>query len=75
VATRVKTRTVIFARPFFLDEVKRELPAGSYVVETDEETLDVSSFVAYRRVGTPKVIPITFPFSSLIAVSNVLIIS
>jgi hypothetical protein len=57
VATRVKTRTVIFARPFFLDEVKRELPAGSYVVETDEETLDVSSFVAYRRVGTRLFVP------------------
>ena len=56
-ATRVKTRTVTFKRPFFLDEINRELPAGSYVVETDEETLDVSSFVAYRRVGTRLFVP------------------
>ena len=56
-ATRVRTRTVTFARPFFLDEVNRELPAGAYIVETEEETLDVASFLSYRRAGTRLFIP------------------
>ena len=41
-----------FSKPFLLDEVNRELPAGSYQVETEEETLDGVSFLAYRRVST-----------------------
>jgi hypothetical protein len=56
-STRTKTRTVTFARPFFLEEIDRELPAGSYTVETDEERLDVASFVAFRRVGTRLFLP------------------
>ena len=56
-ATRVRTRTVTFSRPFFLDDVNRELPPGDYVVETEEETLDVVSFLSYRRAGTRLLIP------------------
>lgn len=44
-------------RPFRLDEVEHELPAGSYRVETEEETLDNVSFVAYRRVSTHIFLP------------------
>jgi hypothetical protein len=58
-ATRVKTRTVTFARPFFLHDINRELPAGAYLVETEEETLDVASFLSYRRSGTRLQIPAT----------------
>jgi hypothetical protein len=50
--SRLTTRTVTFTRPFILDEINRELPAGSYTVETEEEPLDGVSFIAYRRVST-----------------------
>ena len=54
---RLRTRTVTFARPFFLDEIDRELPPGAYLVETEEEALDVSSFLSYRRAGTRLLVP------------------
>ena len=46
-------RTIVtFARPFVLDGFDQELPAGDYVVETDEELLQGLSFPVYRRVAT-----------------------
>lgn len=57
-STRIKTSTVVFALPFVLDEIERELPAGSYMVEVEEEMLDGVSFVGYRRVGTRMTIPL-----------------
>lgn len=51
------TSTVTFTRPFTLDEIDSELPAGSYRVETEEETLDNVSFIAYRRVATHFFVP------------------
>lgn len=51
------TSTVTFNRPFVLDEIDAELPAGDYRVETEEETLDNVSFVAYRRVATHFFVP------------------
>lgn len=50
--TRMVTSMVTFNRPFVLDEIDSELPAGTYRVETEEETLDNISFIAYRRVAT-----------------------
>ena len=47
--TRMRTSTVTFARPFFLNKINRELPAGSYPIETDEESLDGQSSLVYRR--------------------------
>jgi len=52
VTSRTTTRTVTFTRPFTLDEIDLELPAGAYTVETEEETIDGISFLAYRRVST-----------------------
>jgi len=52
VTTRTTTRTVTFKRPFSLEEIEGPLPAGAYSVETEEETLDGLSFVAYRRLST-----------------------
>ena len=49
---RVTARIVTFERSFRLDEIEGELPAGSYRVETEDETLDSVSFVAYRRIAT-----------------------
>lgn len=46
-----------FARPFFLRRIDRELPAGSYPIETDEETLEGVSTPSYRRVEIRLFIP------------------
>lgn len=50
--TRTTTRTVTFSRPFSLSGVDGVQPAGSYVVETDEELVDSLSFPVYRRTAT-----------------------
>jgi len=49
---RTSTRTVTFSRPFTLDGVDGELPAGAYEVKNDEELIQDLSFLAYRRIGT-----------------------
>ncbi len=49
---RVTSKTVVFSRPFVLNEVDGEQPPGVYTVETEEEPLDVISISAYRRVST-----------------------
>ena len=50
--TRTTCRTVTFARPFLLSGLDGAQPAGSYMVETDEELLQALSFPAYRRLET-----------------------
>ena len=50
--TRVTTRTIVFSRPFFLNDADGEQPPGIYTVETEEESLDVYSISAFRRVST-----------------------
>ncbi len=55
--TRMVTSTVVFGHAFTLDEIDETLPPGSYRVETEEETLDNVSFVAYRRVATHFFVP------------------
>jgi len=50
--TRVTTKTVIFSRPFVLNEADGEQPPGIYTVETEEESLDIHSGSAFRRVST-----------------------
>jgi len=49
---RTTRKTVSFSRPFKLAAVDEPLPAGDYVVETDEERLEGVSFPAFRRVST-----------------------
>lgn len=49
---RTAHRTVTFTRPFKLDGVDGMQPAGSYQVDTDEESIDSLTFIAWRRVGT-----------------------
>jgi hypothetical protein len=61
--SRVTSTTVKFSRPFRLDEIEHELPAGTYRVETEEETLDNVSFVAYRRLSTHIFLPPQFAMS------------
>jgi hypothetical protein len=50
--TRTSSATVIFRKPFMLDGVDGILPAGSYIVDTEEEQLDTFSMTAWRRVAT-----------------------
>ncbi len=50
--TRMTNKTVVFSRPFALNEADGEQPPGIYTVETEEEELDVMSLPAYRRVST-----------------------
>jgi hypothetical protein len=50
---RVTTKCVVFRRPFVVDPVDgEELSPGLYTIETEEESLDTVSFLAYRRVST-----------------------
>ena len=49
---RTSKKTVTFGRPFVLGGFDEVLPAGAYIVETDEELLEGISFPAYRRIST-----------------------
>jgi hypothetical protein len=48
---RTSIKTLIFRHPFKLSGAEDVQPAGSYIVETDEERLD-TSVPAYRRIAT-----------------------
>jgi hypothetical protein len=50
--SRTISKTVTFVQPFRLDGLNGIQPAGSYIVETDEELLQALSFPAYRRTDT-----------------------
>lgn len=54
---RTSRKTVTFAQPFSLRGIEAEQPAGTYMVETDEELLEGLSFPAYRRVATMIFLP------------------
>jgi hypothetical protein len=56
---RTTQTTVTFNRPAHLQEGTLLLAAGVYVVETDEEIIPGLSFVAYRRLKTSIILPIT----------------
>jgi hypothetical protein len=43
---------VTFQRPFILDGFPRDVPAGTYLVETEEELMDTVLSVAWRRAST-----------------------
>jgi hypothetical protein len=55
VATRVKTRTVIFARPFFLDEVKYNRRSALGWNDRDRHNALLKAAegkrLTYRRIG------------------------
>jgi len=58
-ASRTTRKTVSFHRPFVLGDFNEVLPAGNYVVETEEELLSGLSFLAYRRVVSMIEVPET----------------
>jgi|SRR5690606_24808967 hypothetical protein len=51
VATRTTQTIVRFSVPFMLPGFDAAQPAGDYRVDQDEELLEVSSRLAWRRVG------------------------
>ena len=56
--TRTTRQSVTFRRPFSIRGAKDVQPAGTYIVETDEELLEALSFPAYRRVSTSIILPV-----------------
>jgi hypothetical protein len=49
---RTASKTVTFMHPFRLNGMLEAHPAGTYIVETDEELLRAPSVQAYRRIAT-----------------------
>ena len=49
---RATTRTVTFRHPFTIEGLGGWQPAGSYVIEMEDELLQELSFPAWRRVHT-----------------------
>lgn len=41
-----------FTQPFRIEGVAHLQPAGTYIVETEEEAIEGLSFLAYRRIAT-----------------------
>jgi hypothetical protein len=62
--TRSRRETVVFKRPFRIASVERLLPAGSYEVVTDEESMEGLSFPSFRPVATMIMVPAPAPRSS-----------
>ncbi|MBI5318546.1 hypothetical protein [Bradyrhizobium sp.] len=54
---RSRREAVTFKHPFRIRGVDRLLPAGTYDVITDEESIEGLSFAAFRRVATMIMVP------------------
>lgn len=50
--SRTQRDTVVFRHPFTLTSEPGSQPAGTYVIETEEEMVEGLSFAAWRRVST-----------------------
>lgn len=51
-ANRFHSEEVVFRRPFRLKGAAQAEPAGTYLVETEEELIEGLSFPAWHRVAT-----------------------
>ena len=56
-AIRSRREAITFRHPFRLRGVDRLLPAGTYQVITDEESIEGLSFAAFRRIATMILVP------------------
>jgi hypothetical protein len=54
---RSRREAVTFKHPFRIRGVDRLLPAGTYEVITDEESIEGLSFAAFRRIATMILVP------------------
>src|SRR5579864_5645949 len=50
--TRTRSQEVVFRRPFVLSGLNSLQPAGTYIVDTEEEQLDTPTVLAWRRTAT-----------------------
>jgi len=57
VTIRSRREAVTFKHPFRIRGVDRLLPAGTYEVITDEESIEGLSFAAFRRIATMILVP------------------
>jgi hypothetical protein len=55
--TRTSSATVVFQRPFVLAGFETMQPAGSYIVDTEEEQVDSLVVSAWRRIVTTMRLP------------------
>ncbi len=55
---RVARETVTFTKPFYVEGLGCQQPAGTYKVEIVEELIEGLSFLAYRVVSTSIVLPL-----------------
>jgi len=51
-AVRMTSRDVVFRHPFVLQGFDKVEPAGTYKVETEEESIDDVSFPVWKRLAT-----------------------
>jgi len=52
VVKRIDKKLVTFQFPFTIDDIGKQLPAGRYTIETEEESIVGLSFLAYRHIDT-----------------------
>jgi len=55
---RTTRQSVTFDEPFALTVLDELQPAGTYMVDTDEELIEGLSFLAYQRVATTIYLPL-----------------
>jgi len=58
---RTRRETATFRHPFRIHGIDRMLPAGSYPVIADKETIESETYSAWRRVGTSIIVPAESP--------------
>ena len=54
---RSRREAITFKHPFRIRGIDRLLPAGTYDVITDEESIEGLSFAAFRRIATMILVP------------------
>jgi hypothetical protein len=60
VTIRITCTTISFSRPFKLRDLDDFQPAGDYLLDTDQELIEVLSKLPCRRVATLSHLPSTF---------------
>lgn len=69
---RSRREAVTFKHPFRIRGIDRVLPAGTYEVVTDEESIEGLSFAAFRRVATMILVPgATASMQEMISIGSV----